>query len=120
MINSMLSSTVNISCSDNTLLKISAYFGVSHEEAYRKGADSLLKLTEVVLAGNEHSDSIKLFLCDCHLRKNLELDEIINTIPMPLLGDCLNVIILRYAFKAKLGDFLSGGDTLINSWKTCL
>lgn len=42
-------------------VKISSYFGVSHEQAYRKGVDSLLKLTEMVIANNEHSEIIKLF-----------------------------------------------------------
>ncbi|ELW78101.1 hypothetical protein J532_0953 [Acinetobacter baumannii 940793] len=40
--------------------------------------------------------------------------------PTQLIGDCLNVIVLRYAFKASLGDFLGGGDNLINTWKSTL
>lgn len=112
----LLNPTLNVSCSENVLLKISSYFGVSNEQAYRKGVDSLLKLTEMVIANNEHSETIKLFLCDCHLRTSINLDDISN-MPTQLIGDCLNVIVLRYAFKASLGDFLSGGDQLINEWK---
>ncbi len=37
--------------------------------------------------------------------------------PTRLIGDCLNVIVLRYAFKASLGDFLKGGDEIIHKWK---
>ena len=58
----LISPTLNVSCSENVLLKISSYFSVSHEQAYRKGVDSLLKLTEMVIANNEHSETIKLFL----------------------------------------------------------
>lgn len=54
----LISPTLNVSCSENVLLKISSYFGVSHEQAYRKGVDSLLKLTEMVIANNEHSEII--------------------------------------------------------------
>ncbi len=81
----------------NVLLKISSYFGVSHEQAYRKGVDSLLKLTEMVIANNEHSGELLNFLCDCHLRTSINLDDI-SDIPTQLIGDCLNVIVLRYAF----------------------
>ncbi len=56
----LISPTLNVSCSENVLLKISSYFSVSHEQAYRKGVDSLLKLTEMVIANNEHSETIKL------------------------------------------------------------
>ncbi|WP_147501303.1 hypothetical protein, partial [Acinetobacter baumannii] len=72
-------------------------FGVSHEQAYRKGVDSLLKLTEMVIANNEQSEIIKLFLCDCHLRTSINLDDI-SDMPTQLIGDCINVIVLRYAF----------------------
>ncbi len=61
----LISPTLNVSCSENVLLKISSYFNSYHEQAYRKGVDSLLKLTEMVIANNEHSEIIKLFLCDC-------------------------------------------------------
>ncbi|UQM29249.1 hypothetical protein M1S17_18275 [Acinetobacter baumannii] len=97
MITMLISPTLNVSCSENVLLKISSYFGVSHEQAYRKGVDSLLKLTEMVIANNEHSEIIKLFLCDCHLRTSINLDDI-SDMPTQLIGDCLNVIVLRYAF----------------------
>lgn len=93
----LISPTLNVSCSENVLLKISSYFGVSHEQAYRKGVDSLLKLTEMVIANNEHSETIKLFLRDCHLRTSINLDDI-SDMPTQLIGDCLNVIVLRYAF----------------------
>ena len=58
-------------------------------------------------------------LCDCHLRTSINLDDI-SDMPTQLIGDCLNVIVLRYAFKASLGDFLGGGDNLINTWKSTL
>lgn len=82
----LLNPTLNVSCSENVLLKISSYFGVSHEQAYRKGVDSLLKLTEMVIANNEHSETIKFFLCDCHLRTSINLDDISN-MPTQLIGD---------------------------------
>lgn len=112
----LLNSNLNISCSENALLKISSYFGVAHEQAYRKGADSLLKLTDMVIANDEHSERIKLFVCDCHLRTTINLDDV-SKMPTRLIRDCLNVIVLCYAFKSSLGDFLKGGDNLIYDWQ---
>lgn len=112
----LLNSTLNISCSETALLKISSYLGLPHEQAYRNGVDSLLKLTDMVMANDEHTEIIKIFLCDCHLRAAIKLDDVSN-MPTQLIGDCLNVIVLCHAFKASLGDFLSGGDNLINNWQ---
>ena len=40
----------------------------SHEQVYLKGTESLLKLANIVLEDKEYSRTIKLFLCDYHLR----------------------------------------------------
>ena len=40
----------------------------SHEQVYLKSTESLLKLANIVLEDKEYSRTIKLFLCDYHLR----------------------------------------------------
>ncbi len=40
---------------------------------------------------------LNFFWCDCHLRTSINLDDI-SDMPTQLIGDCLNVIVLRYAF----------------------
>lgn len=88
----------------------------SQEQVYLKGAESLLKLVDIVLENQEHSEIIKLFLCDYHLRNYFNFEEL-YLLPHHLLLHCLNAMTLKCSFGSTLEDFMLGGDTLIKKWQ---
>lgn len=88
----------------------------SQEQVYLKGAESLLKLANTVLEDQEHSRTIKLFLCDYHLRNYFNFEEI-SLLPRYLLLHCLNAMTLKCSFGSTLEDFMQGGDALIKKWQ---
>ena len=88
----------------------------SQEQVYLEGVKSLLTLVDLVIKNQKYSKTIKLFLCDYHLRNHFDLKELL-LLPPYLLIHCLNAMSLKCSFNARLEHFMSDGETLIKEWQ---
>lgn len=105
-----------MSISEIILSNVSLDIERSQEQVYLKGVESLLKLVHIALEGEHYSKTIKLFLCDYHLRNCFNFKEL-SLLPPYLLSHCLNAMALKRSFDSKLEDFMLGGDNLIKKWQ---